>query len=215
MKKKLNILTEVIFRLRLLKLFIFINRSGYLNEIGWINSFKMRLPVDKNNQPLAWLTYSFMDFLENRLNKSIKLFEFGSGNSTLYFSKYVHSVTSVENNKEWYEKFKEKPNNVTIYYKEIEYTNEYSRFTKTLDIKFDMIIIDGRNRVNCIKNSLDSLTETGVLILDDSERVDYKTAIDFLKNNGFRKIDFWGLAPGVFYKKCTTLFYKNKNCLGL
>jgi hypothetical protein len=51
--------------------------------------------------------------------------------------------------------------------------------------------------------------------LDDSERDAYDEAVSFLLSNNFKKIDFWGISPGLFYKKSTTIFYKKKNCLDI
>ncbi len=31
--------------------------------------------------------------------------------------------------------------------------------------------------------------------------------------NGFKSLEFWGIAPTVLFKKCTTVFYKSNNCL--
>ena len=81
--------------------------------------------------------------------------------------------------------------------------------------KFDIIIVDGRDRVNCVKNSIDKLKENGIIILDDSERKEYNEAKEFLFYKGYKKIEFWGIAPGVFYNKCTTVFYKEHNCFGI
>ncbi len=107
------------------------------------------------------------------------------------------------------------PKNVEVFYQELVYGEKYSNFSNAMLDKFDIIIIDGRDRVNSIKNSLESLNEEGVIILDDSERADYKDGIEFLLTKGFKKIDFWGISPGLFYKKNTTVFYKVNNCLGI
>ena len=88
-------------------------------------------------------------------------------------------------------------------------------FANNLGEEFDIVIVDGRDRVNCIKNSISSLSDSGVMILDDSERSEYIDGIQFLSLNNFKKLDFWGISPGLFYKKCTTVFYKQNNCLGI
>ena len=44
------------------------------------------MPIDKNSNPLPWVTYGFIDFISERLNKSIDVFEYGSGNSTLWYA---------------------------------------------------------------------------------------------------------------------------------
>jgi len=216
MLKKIKKGIHVIFQPKLFKQLISMGTSGYLYEIGWIESFRKKLPVDKSGEPLPWVTYSFIDFIFDRLNKSMDVFEYGSGNSTLWYAKRVNSVTSIEHDKKWFEKIRKNiPKNVDLYYKKLVYGGEYSKFPKNLGRKFDIIVVDGRDRVNCINNSLDSLKNGGVIVLDDSERDSYKDGIKFLTERGFKKIDFWGISPGLFYKKCTTIFYRDNNCLGI
>ena len=36
-----------------------------------------------------------------------------------------------------------------------------------------------------------------------------------LVNSGFKRLDFFGPAPGSFRATCTTIFYKSDNCLGI
>lgn len=198
------------------KLLSLSNPKMYLNEIGWVQSIKMGLPVSKENLALPWVTYPFIDFIGERLNKKIDLFEFGAGNSTFWYAQRVNTVCSVENNLQWFNQIKNQlPNNATIYYQELIYGEDYGNFPKILDKKFNMIIVDGRDRVNCMKNSLNSLTDDGIIVLDDAERDSYKEGDLFLKNAGFKSISFWGLTPGAFINKCTRLYYKINNCLEL
>lgn len=216
MPNTLNILSNFILHPKLLKALLSMNSKGYLKKIGWINSYKKMMPVDENGDPLPWVTYPFIDFIESRLNKSMEIFEFGSGNSTIWYAKKVKSIDSVEHDQNWYEKVKSNlPDNASIHYCHLEYGKEYCQYAKYLNKKFDLIIIDGRDRVNCIKYSVECLTFSGVIILDDSERPDYLEGIQYLLNTGFKKIDFWGISPGLFYKKNTTIFYKNNNCLDI
>jgi tRNA A58 N-methylase Trm61 len=144
------------------------------------------------------------------------VFEYGSGNSTLWYSKKVNSVSSVEDDKQWFEKVQNNmPDNVMIYHENLVYGGTYCHFSNILNKEFDLIIIDGRDRVNCMKNTLTSLKKNGIIVLDDSEREQYKEGIEFLVANQFKRIDFWGISPGLFYKKCTTVFYKTNNCIGI
>ncbi len=35
---------------------------GYLNEIGWFESFKALKSIDRNGSPIPWFSYPFIDF---------------------------------------------------------------------------------------------------------------------------------------------------------
>jgi hypothetical protein len=190
--------------------------SGYLVDVGWFTAFKIGEPVDKNFEPLPWLTYSFIDFITDRLSKEINVFEFGSGNSTLFFARKVKDVTSVEHNIEWYNKLKSKiPINSNLILTKSDNSKDYITGLKQSDKKFDLIIIDGIHRVDCCSSASKYLTDKGVIILDDSEREQYKEGIEYLTNEGFRKIDFWGMPPGMVIRKCTSIFYKTNNCMDI
>jgi hypothetical protein len=47
------------------------------------------------------LTYPAIDFLHNVLNENMRIYEYGSGQSTLFFSKQVKEVITVEHDPEW------------------------------------------------------------------------------------------------------------------
>jgi hypothetical protein len=189
--------------------------SGYLKDIGWFETFHIKEPVNRTLDPIPWVTYPFVDFISARLNSSLKVFEFGSGNSTLFYAARTAKVVSLEHNKEWYEKILQKmPSNVNLIFQEVN-KEIYPRAATNLDEKFNLIIVDAEMRVGCILNCLDALTDNGVIILDDSERAEYKDGIEFLIKNGFKNLEFWGIAPLVLFKKCTSVFYKENNCLGI
>lgn len=190
--------------------------SGYLKDIGWFESFAKKEPVDNNLKPLAWVTYPFIHFIEPRLCGLKNIFEYGSGNSTLYYSRFVNKVVSLEHDRSWYVKVANRmPENVELFYCEMTEGGRYSKFSSECSEKFDLIIVDGRDRVNSMVSCLDSLTEGGVVVLDDSERCRYERGVNFLMGQGFKRVDFWGISPGLFYKKCTTIFYRNENVLGI
>ena len=194
----------------------FTSDSSFLDSSGWLKSYAKKQPVDKDENPIPWTTFGYIFFIEERLNEEMSLFEFGSGNSTSFYSKRVGSVTSVEHDYDWFNKIQASaPKNVLISYQELERGGSYCKFALRSGTQYDIIIVDGRDRVNCCINSVDALSESGVIVLDDSERKKYSEAIQFLKNQSFKKIDFWGMAPGISFNKCTSIFYREENCLGI
>lgn len=199
-----------------LKALLSYGHKGYLDSIGWFKAFDNRQAVDQNGEPLPWVTYSFIDFIKTRLNADLTIFEYGSGSSTLFYAKNVKKVVSVEHDEAWYNKIsKSKPQNSEMIFTPLERGGEYSKKAANLAQKFDLIIVDGRDRVNCCKNSITALSPTGVIVLDDSERKDYEEAIVFLKKEGFKELPFTGISPGLFYLKATSIFYKAENCLNI
>ena len=209
-------LLQVLSQPSKLKSLLSFNHKGYLYDIGWFKAFNTKSPIDNDGNPIPWVTYSFIDFIKERVTKQHTVFEFGSGNSTFFYAKYAGLVVSVEHDRDWYDKIvMDKPVNSEMIFCELLRGGDYCRVPVKLEEKFDVIIVDGRDRVNCCKQAVDALSETGVVVLDDSEREFYREGVDFLLKKGFKQLAFTGISPGLFYRKATSVFYKGNNCLGI
>jgi hypothetical protein len=193
-----------------------LKHSGPLFEDGWFRSYREKSAVNANGDPIPWITYPALDFIRKRVTCDLTVFEFGSGGSTTWWANHVKNVVSVEHDRDWYERIKSlQRSNVKIFHVELIYGGKYSCSTKEQFDKFDIIVIDGRDRVNCIKNSIDSLKPTGIIILDNSDRLDYVKGIDLLHDKGFRRIEFIGFCPIVNLKSETSIFYRPNNIFGI
>jgi hypothetical protein len=185
----------------------------YLSAAGWLRSVSEGLPVDAEGNALPWYTYPSIGFISGRIKPNMRVFEYGSGNSTLWWSERVASVVACEHDKQWFTTVSQKvPPTVDYRYCKLEYGGEYCRLISFFPSEFDCIIIDGRDRVNCAKNAVAALNESGVIIWDNSDRDSYQEGFAFLLDNGFRRIDFWGLGPINGYQWCTSIFYRESNC---
>jgi len=192
-----------------------IRKKSYLHSIGWYESFKRGYPCDKLGNELPWMNYPVVAILNERLSKHIELFEYGSGYSTIYYSQRVRSVTSIEYDQQWLAKMHNRlPENANVYFVEKDVDGEYCRAIKHFSQLFDVVVIDGRDRVNCVKHAIDKLSDEGIIILDDSHRAEYSPAIVYAKQRGFRALNVEGIKPtgGRIYR--TTLLYRDNNCLG-
>ncbi len=175
--------------------------------------------MDNDYNPLPWMNYSVIEFLSKRMNKTINIFEYGSGYSTLYFSKLVNRIKSIEYNSEWFDRFNTKfhmISNIELLYVPLgqNYTTAIQDFTQ-IGKKYEMIIIDGRKRVDCLKNAIKYLTPDGILLLDDSNREKYKEVFSLCVKKGFKELTFSGMKPnglGIFY---STIFYRSDNILNI
>lgn len=189
--------------------------SKYFKESGWYRSFLAKAPVDKEGKPQPWLSIGANRFLGERLQKRFTIFEYGSGNSTLYYSERVNAVISVEHDKNWYSKIESNmPKNVTLQFQALE-GDQYENYIKTRDERFHLIIVDGRKRLLCAEAALGKLDEDGVIIFDDFDRIEYQAFTKTALDHKFKKIEFWGMSPGSSRFKSTAFFYKEGNCLGI
>jgi precorrin-6B methylase 2 len=190
-------------------------RSSYLADTGWYESFRQRRAIDRQGQPLPWITYPAIAFLGPRLTKSMAIFEYGCGNSTRWLAARVGSVVSCEHEQVWYDEIKPTlPANAALRLRALD--GGYAPCVSENGSRYDVIFIDGRNRNDCIRAAVGSLKPGGVIILDNSERDDYAAGIAQLIERGFRAIAFDGPGPIVSEAWRTTVFYQSQaNCLGI
>lgn len=207
--------------------------NGYLRATGWLKTCFNHKSENSLNEPIPWLTYSLIDFIEERVNKEMNILEFGAGNSTIWFSKRAKNVTSIEHDVNWIKQISLKmPDNVTLEHADIGELNSmsYSELTynypisndeytsKILDteIKYDIILVDGIFRNKCVEKSLLCLKENGVFIVDNlNYQQQVQPTVDFLEKHNFKLIKFWGLSPIIAIKSCSGIFYRADNCLDI
>ena len=119
-----------------LKALLSFGTKGYLADIGWIRSFDTGAPVDAEGVSLPWVTYSFIDFIKDRITKKHLVFEFGSGNSTLFYAERAKHVVSVEHHQAWYDQIKSvSPKNAELIFCELVPNGAYSKMPITTQKK--------------------------------------------------------------------------------
>lgn len=215
----------------------------YLQPNGWFSDH----PCDEEGVT-PWMTFPAISFLKDILSKETKVFEFGSGYSTIFFNNFVGETVSVEHNPEWRTKVLEQvphanihlvPENSEIYpaaypyaenfknnFQQIRTDNrehdlkhglindEFAGYASTIFMypkgHFDVIVLDGMARSLTGVMAVQQAKEDAIIILDNSDRWHYNPLQEFLINQGYKRIDFWG--PGFnTYGWCTSVFTKNFN----
>jgi hypothetical protein len=187
-----------------------------LVEDGWIRSRKEKRCVDAAGNPLPWITYPAIDFLTRHLRPGLSVFEYGCGASTLWWAARAGRVVSVEHDAEWASRISaEAPANVTVVHRPLDPPGPYESEPLAHGQKFDVVVIDGRNRVRCVPNAIAALEAGGVIVYDNTDRPEYAPGIVALRDAGFRRVEFVGLAPMYGHKTETSIFFRNDNCLGI
>lgn len=186
-----------------------------LIEIGWVRSCIQKMPYAQDGSPIPWWSYSAIYFLENRLSPTMRVFEYGSGNSTLWFAQRVESVAAVEHSRGWHDRLLPSlPKNARLLLQPLAETKDYENSILRVGGLFDVVVIDGRRRNECAESVLQALAPHGVLVWDNSERERYRTGHDSLIYQGFRTLEFSGMGPS--HSACfTTIYYRDGNCLGI
>lgn len=190
---------------------LFLAKNSVLHTTGWLRSRKEMRSVNADGGPIPWITYPAIRFLEQRVQKPFKVFEFGSGFSTLWWAKRVSSVTSVEHDKAWLDRVAlGLPANASISFAEGEIYVQSAQGGH-----YDIIVIDGIRRPDCGRNSLSALRPGGVVLWDNTDEVTDQSGHLFMEEAGFKRLDFFGFGPLMVRESCTTIFYRPDNCLDI
>ena len=173
-------------------------------EYGYLKSLKCGLPVDKNRKPLPWYTYPAIEYVQQLNLKEKIVFEYGSGNSSLFFAEKCSRVVTVEDDITWFNKISQnKPENLNMLLE----TNEadYLSSIEKTGVKFDIIIIDASHRLKCCNYIKQNLKNGGMVILDNSDW--FNDAALYLRDKlNLIQIDFSGFGPINDYTWTTSLF---------
>jgi hypothetical protein len=109
-----------------------------------------------------WYTRNFLETLSTWDISNWKVFEYGSGDSSIWWRHHAREVYSIETNKTWSEKVN------SIY---IDNEDDFVEYPCRLieNELFDCVIIDNDrfSRDKCTKYALKSLKPTGILIIDN------------------------------------------------
>jgi hypothetical protein len=136
--------------------------------------------------------------------------EFGGGQSTLWWSKHARSVLTIEEDAEWYGRLSSQiRENVTlIHIPADDRPRAIERIRRTIEDnavhRFDVIIVDGHFREQLTSLAFEYLARDGVIIIDDSDGYQF---FELTKGLNCRRIDFFGFAPGVHMRRCTSIIY--------
>lgn len=178
---------------------------------------------------IPWITYEAIEWLESMMKPNIRVFEWGSGGSTLFFANRVQQVTTIEHDFDWYKMVSKKLvhkeiTNVDLHLIEPEAqihpsyrsTNQqykglsFQRYVQIIDTfpnnTFDLVVVDGRARLSCIQHSIAKIKPQGFLLLDNSDRDEYKKGNEYFSNWPQRV--FYGPVPYAKVPCSTTLWQK-------
>ena len=162
---------------------------------------------------LPWWIDGAAKFVESFLNKDAEVFEWGSGRSTIWFAQRVKFIWTIEYQYKWLEKVldmaqTDKLNNISICMLDNKDVEKYSSAIEQVGKKFDCVVVDGRNRVACMKKMMLFLKEKCVVVVDDTHRSKYFVGLE-LFGKDWNHSTFYDSAPKKNrLTKRTTVFWR-------
>ena len=113
---------------------------------------------------LPWFGYRAIKRLDQLIQPSWSVLEFGSGMSTLWLAKRCGHLLSVETDETWYGQIKGKlPEGVEYWLRPRAVCHEIS------EGPFDLAIVDGHNRDRAVETAIKAVKPGGYIFLDNSD----------------------------------------------
>ncbi len=186
--------------------------TNFFVESGWLESMLRERPVNKGGAPIPWYTYPAIEFIEPRIRPDFRVFEYGSGWSTLWWAERTQEVFAVEHDSAWFEQVRgQVPANVRLALQQ-----EPDKYVDQLNAcggDFDVVVVDGENRNECARAAAARTKRSGAIVFDNSDRAAFAEGVRFLDEQGWMRLDFWGLVPCYPYRNCTSIFLRDTRWL--
>jgi hypothetical protein len=180
---------------------------------------------------MPWWNYKAIAFVDRSLPANARVFEYGGGASTLWLRDRGATVTTIEDNASWLGALREAVPDADLRY--VAPTpgssatpegpfDEYAHAIDTEpDCSFDLVIIDGQARRECLFAAEPKVKPGGMLLLDDSQASDTEPPpradlnllrwqyLDFpTKLAGWQMHHLRGLKPGHWMPVQTSIWIK-------
>jgi hypothetical protein len=201
--------------------------SAALSLVPWMLSQRAsRSPL---NDGMPWITFKAQRWLAGRVSAKTRVFEWGSGGSTLYLARRAGEVISIEHDARWYDEVravlvagrhtntnyrliepKPLPPGVSSEFVSghgpamgLDFEPYVTVIREYPDAYFDLILIDGRVRTACLRAAWQKVRVGGHILLDNSNYPRYQA--ELVSPPGFERREFPGVSPyrGAIYTAST------------
>jgi tetratricopeptide (TPR) repeat protein len=157
-------------------------------DYGGLRAATAGVPMGGDGQPVPLYTFPAIEFLDQLVMDDKTVLEFGSGQSTLFYSRRVKHVVALENNMQWVTKVRKNmldqdARNVEVVdaslgkdsatwrgaYEWVGNMADALTGSRWADAKFDIIAVDGLgNRLLMAEAALERLAPSGLIVLDNT-----------------------------------------------
>jgi len=166
-------------------------------------------------QRCPYFSYGAIDFLRQQVKPGSRVFEYGSGGSTIFFLDLGCEVTSVETSSEWVDFLKQAVGSHLKWHL-VEHRHDdpakdhatYPRYVHT-GAPWDVVIIDNTeaehlSRVACVTEAMRCIRPGGMLVFDDAHQPEYSGVPKIL--GGWHRRSFKGLGAARPWVTMTDIY---------
>lgn len=180
-------------------------------DYGQFRSIQEGKSLDSSGKPIPWYTYPAIEYLDHLDLSQMNVFEFGSGNSTLWWARKANSVTSVEDDENWYKRVLNSEEFSVDNTRYMHAQNKDKYIKAFMGNFYEIIIIDGKYRAECANLVLRSCRNNVVILIFDNSDWYPETINNLQKCLGWIQVDFHGFGPVNNYTWTTTVFINHIN----
>lgn len=153
--------------------------SSFWKTAGLYRRWKSSFYGTPLGEGLPWLTFAAIAYLEDHLCPEHSIFEWGGGGSTVFFTGRCARVVTVDDNPYWFGQFPRVDNwtgllrraNTSVGW--ADYVLAIADFPEG----FDVVLVDGLARPDCIAIAHKYLKPGGLLVVDDAQVPAYAAAV--------------------------------------
>jgi predicted O-methyltransferase YrrM len=181
---------------------------------------------DLSRLDLPWWTYPAIAEVDAHLaarGGKGRVFEYGSGASSVWLGRRAGEVHSVEHSAEFVDFLRPALAEVpTVHLRHVAAPQrgaeakvpsqrhghdglDFADYVRSIDEtggQFDLIVVDGRARSACLRQAVPHLAPDGIIVFDNSNRARYAEAI---LTSGLKATRYRGWVPSLPYQSETTL----------
>lgn len=173
------------------------------NGHGFVAATNAGTPSDAHGRWIPLFTYPCIEYIRQFDLAQKRIFEWGSGASTLYWMDRARSVVSVENNPQWFERVSQMKNDRVQLI--LDESDGFPFEIRKHDGLFDVIVVDGYGyRYDCAIEAIRKLAPGGMIILDNSDW--HPMTAGALKKSGLIQVDFSGFKVTESHASTTSVF---------
>lgn len=189
-----------------------------------VNSYvKYSLSPKPKQHYLPWLSWPAIKVIQGFVQDGMDVFEFGAGQSTLFFSQFRIHLSSIESDKKWFVNLHKQLNtsNNSLLSTDLRFVpikektrkgfldSRYADAIKEGAKLYDLILIDGEEiegfaaRTVCFRKAESSIKPGGIIVVDDFWRYSV-----LMSNHNAREVKVLeGIGPNRKGLTSTAIFY--------
>lgn len=171
-----------------------------------------------------WWNRDAIAYLATHLRAGDRVWEWGAGGSTVWLVERGANVTSIEEDPAWASKVQQRCPDADVRFiggthdgvlrsrqwvrTEMFFDDYVGSIDAEPDESIDVVIVDGRCRIDCVRRAVPKVRKGGLIVLDDTEQPFLSFGPYLPELDEWRPVQKGGFKRGTYYYCQTTFLHK-------